>query len=165
MKTGSLDAVSNRATFQMERQIIDTETGEAIDLSGVTFAFRDQPRSDIAGRRSRPRSTTASSFWWMTYTYQVTFSSERNAGALRRDVLTSASPRPATTSPLKSSSALLPVLDGDVTLMALKDRGLIKFPAKVTGSQGVGVTRAKRRLRFPSGLHAVGWRVPADGRF
>ena len=27
MRTGTLDAVSNRATFQMIRQIVDTETG------------------------------------------------------------------------------------------------------------------------------------------
>jgi len=33
MRGGSLDAVTNRESFEMIRQIIDTETGEAIDLS------------------------------------------------------------------------------------------------------------------------------------
>lgn len=36
---GSLDAASNRETFQREFQIVDTETGEAITLTGGTVVF------------------------------------------------------------------------------------------------------------------------------
>lgn len=44
MRTGSLDAVSNRETFQIECQIVDAETGDAMTLTGgtVVFEIREQ---------------------------------------------------------------------------------------------------------------------------
>lgn len=44
MQTGSLPAVSNRETFQIECQIIDTETGEAMALTGGTVVFEIRER-------------------------------------------------------------------------------------------------------------------------
>ena len=44
MQTGSLPAITNRETFQLECQIVDTETGEAMTLTGgtVVFEIREQ---------------------------------------------------------------------------------------------------------------------------
>lgn len=39
MRTGSLGPLSNRESLQLIRQIIDTETGEAIDLTGASIVF------------------------------------------------------------------------------------------------------------------------------
>lgn len=47
--TGSLDAVTNRETFQIECQVVDTETGEAISLTGGTVVFEIRSQVDGCG--------------------------------------------------------------------------------------------------------------------
>lgn len=44
MNTGSLDAVTNRETFQIECQLIDMETGEPLTLTGGTVVFEVRER-------------------------------------------------------------------------------------------------------------------------
>jgi hypothetical protein len=73
MKTGSLDAVSNRATFRLARQIVDTETNEPIDLTGVALTFeisRDRRCSPILSATIDNGKIVLLDFT----TYQVTFS-------------------------------------------------------------------------------------------
>jgi hypothetical protein len=72
MRMGTLDPASNRATFQTIRQIVDTETGEAADLSGATITFEIRERGCLGAVLS---ATNGDGIGLAdAYTYQVTFS-------------------------------------------------------------------------------------------
>jgi hypothetical protein len=79
MKIGSFDAVTNRETFQTERQIIDIETGEAIDLTGASLVFEI---CDPGCRTPRLSVSTDDGgiVFLDAYTYQVTISEARMSG-------------------------------------------------------------------------------------
>jgi hypothetical protein len=72
MRTGSLDPVSNRASFEMIRQCIDTETGEAIDLTGATLVFEIKRHGECSPVLSATTDNAKITFP-DAYTYQVNF--------------------------------------------------------------------------------------------
>lgn len=73
MLTGSLPAVSNRETFQTERQLIDDETDEAIDLTDATIVFEIRQQSSSSAILSATL-TNGKIVLLDDTTYQVTFS-------------------------------------------------------------------------------------------
>jgi len=46
MYAGSLDPISNRQDFRFIRQVIDGDTGEAIDISQASIVFEVRPKAD-----------------------------------------------------------------------------------------------------------------------
>lgn len=113
MKTGSLDAVSNRATFQTERQLIDTETNQPIDLTGATIVFEIR-RKDGCGPLLLATTENGKILFADSYTYQVTFSRDemKTLCAETYDVGLTATRGDFTSQIIVGS---LPVLDGDVS--------------------------------------------------
>lgn len=75
MRTGSLDPVSNRQSFQLIRQIIDAETGEAIDLTGATIVFEVR-RKDCSGASLSATTDNGKIIFPTTDTYQIDFTVE-----------------------------------------------------------------------------------------
>lgn len=72
MRTGSLDPVSNRESFQLIRQIIDTETGEAIDLTGATIVF-ELTRQDCCSPALSATTDNGAVTFPDNFTYQIDF--------------------------------------------------------------------------------------------
>lgn len=113
MKTGSLDAVSNRATFQTERQLVDSETNQPVDLTGtqIVFEIREQ-----GCHRPRLTATTENGkiLFADAFTYQVTFSRDemKTLCAETYDVGLTATRGDFTSQIIIGT---LPVLDGDVS--------------------------------------------------
>lgn len=113
MKTGSLEAVSNRATFQTERQMIDCETNQPIDLTGTQIVFaiscKDYCQPLLVATTENGKILFPDSF-----TYQVTFSlaEMRRLCAGTYDVGVTATRGGFTTQIIIGT---LPVLDGDVS--------------------------------------------------
>lgn len=79
MKTGSLDPVSNRQSFQLIRQIIDTATGEAIDLTGAVIVFEITRQGECSPVLS---ATTANGKITFPddYTYEIDFTVDEMRG-------------------------------------------------------------------------------------
>lgn len=112
MLTGALPHVSNRSGFSMQIELLDDDTGEAVDLTGATIVFEisDDGSTALSATTANSKVNLAD-----TGIFQVEFTAEEMRELCAKTYMVGCTVSNADSEPQQLIIGTLPVLDGIVS--------------------------------------------------